>query len=92
MLKSVRSTGGWTILAVVVLGGGLFVLGPSPASSGGGVQAAWVELGAAGRTFARAVTVAPSCPDTVVDGRPQPLQPHGQRSDAFPVLVCEAMA
>ena len=90
MLRPVRLAGAWVVVAVLVLGGALFVAGPRPASSGGGVQAAWVELGPAGRTFARAVTTGPSCPDAVFDGRPQPMQPRGQRSDAFPVLVCEA--
>ena len=70
------------------------------------VQAAWVEIGAAGQTIVRAVTASPTCPKIAIDGalgtmdlrvaagtvaqRTTASAASDSKPSAFPVTTCES--
>jgi hypothetical protein len=77
------------LLAIAVVAVVLYD-GPRRAAAGQGVLYTWVEIGPAGRAFARAITVAPQCPAISIDGVSRPMASRAAPDQAFPVAVCEA--
>ena len=80
------------VLTLAVLLGVAAQLGANsaPTTAGTGTLATWVQLGPAGRIFARAITTAPTCPRIVIDGRSEPMGLRAAPSlPAVPVLTCE---
>ena len=65
---------------------------PLPSSAGGAVLYSWVELGPAGRVFARAIVAGQACPDVTLDGRRQAMALRAAPGGDFTVTVCKARA
>ncbi|MEH3087996.1 MAG: metallophosphoesterase [Xylophilus ampelinus] len=79
----------------------------APTAADPRIKAAWVEVGAGGRTIVRAVTTAGSCPLISVDGKFAPMglraaagtpaqrttasDPADSKPSAFPVTTCESL-